>query len=145
MKIVVTTDFSPESKRAFPLARSWAERFGAELTLLHVTKDPQILPGGTPLASPLPAPSEKEELQDSLKHLREIAAELGPNVACEARVASNVPHAIADFLKRHGADLLICATHGRSGLRRLVLGSVTDQILRYAHVPVVCVPPLETR
>ena len=143
MKIVVTTDFSPESRRAFPVAQDWAGRPGAELILLHVAPDPQVLPGGTPLASPLPAPSPQVELADSKVHPAEVQKELGEHVRCEARVASNVPQAVADFVRKEGADFVVLATHGRSGLRRMVLGSVAEQILRRVHVPVVCVPPQE--
>ncbi len=145
MKIVVTTDFSEASQRALPVARQWAERFGAELTLLHVTKDLKVLPGGSPHASPLPAPDEISELKQSERELKELAAETGPNVHYKALVSANVPQAIVDYTDRSGADLLICSTHGRRGLRRLLAGSTTENLVRLSHVPVICVPPgLET-
>ena len=55
----------------------------------------------------------------------------------------NVPHEIVGDAKQLAADLIVMGTHARKGIQRLLLGSVTERMLRTAHLPVLAVPPAE--
>jgi nucleotide-binding universal stress UspA family protein len=50
---------------------------------------------------------------------------------------------ITDFVEAAGIDLIVMSTHGRSGLQRFLVGSVTDRVIRSSHVPVLAIPPEE--
>jgi nucleotide-binding universal stress UspA family protein len=54
---------------------------------------------------------------------------------------ADVPRAIVDFAHAAKAEFIAMATHGRSGLRRWLLGSIAEQVVRHSHVPVVLYPP----
>ena len=58
----------------------------------------------------------------------------------EAEAAPNVAEVVCDYADEHGYDLIALSSHGRSGFRRLILGSVAEAILRHAHVPVLVFP-----
>ncbi len=62
------------------------------------------------------------------------------DVACEVIAGSNIAESVANYAAEHEVDLIMLSTHGRSGFRRLVLGSVAESILHFAHVPVLCFP-----
>ncbi|HET9942763.1 MAG TPA: universal stress protein [Terriglobia bacterium] len=50
---------------------------------------------------------------------------------------------MANFVEENGIDLIVMSTHGRSGLPRFFIGSVTDRVIRFSHVPVLAIPPEE--
>ncbi|MBC8404794.1 MAG: universal stress protein [Planctomycetes bacterium] len=56
---------------------------------------------------------------------------------------SNIGETVAEYANENDVDLITMSTHGRTGFRRLVLGSVAESILHYAHVPVLCFPQPE--
>jgi nucleotide-binding universal stress UspA family protein len=140
--ILLTTDLSDESRRAFAPASEMAQTHGARLTLLHVVHDVRIAPHGAPLAPPVSDPDVHGLMQDAkgaLNKQRELlSAEL--NVDCEVIAGSNIANAVAEYAAEHEVDLIMLSTHGRTGFRRLVLGSVAESILHCAHVPVLCFP-----
>lgn len=139
--IVLTTDLSPESQLAFAPARQLAERLGLPITLLAVLEDLPFEPAAAGLMAAYPDRSRLH--RDWEQRLGELAHELGDRAQVRTVVldAMDVPRAIVDFAHREGADLLAMATHGRSGLKRLLLGSVTEAVLRHTHVPVIVYPP----
>ncbi|MAW60854.1 MAG: universal stress protein UspA [Planctomycetes bacterium] len=140
--ILLTTDLSDESLRAFAPAADLARESGAKLTLLHVVQDVQVAPHGAPLAPPVSAP-DVGNLVDAARHrLDEQKALLGSglNVECAVTASPDIAERVASYAKEHGCDLIALSTHGRSGFRRFVLGSVAEAILRHAHVPVMCFP-----
>ncbi|MGB0685369.1 MAG: universal stress protein, partial [Planctomycetota bacterium] len=61
-------------------------------------------------------------------------------VECATTLSTEFGRAVADYAADHGCDLIIMSTHGRTGFRRLVLGSVAEAVLRHSPVPVLCVP-----
>jgi nucleotide-binding universal stress UspA family protein len=68
----------------------------------------------------------------------------GMNVRAEVRESPSAVHyAIADFIAEQGIDMVVMASHGRSGLTRTILGSVAEQVLRRSTKPVVIVPARE--
>lgn len=139
--IVLTTDLSNESKRAFAPVRSLAKKLGLQVTLIAVLEDlPFATTGGGLMAT---YPDRSQVKKDWQKSLAALADEFGRDICKEAVVldAVDVPRAIVDHAAAVKADYLAMATHGRTGLRRLLLGSVAEMVLRHAHVPVVLYPP----
>lgn len=144
-KILLTTDLSAESMRAFRPAAELARQYGAKLVLLHVVEDLPVTPHGAPLAPPMHTPGLPEEMEAARKRLEEESRLIEDGIAVEQDVisASNVSQAIADYAKEHDVDLVAMSTHGRSGFRRMVMGSVAEALLRHVHVPVLCFPRQE--
>jgi len=140
--ILLTTDLSDESLRAFAPAADLARESGAKLTLLHIVQDVQVAPHGAPLAPPVSAPDVGNLVDAARQRLNDQKALLGSgvDVDCEVSASPDIAERVASFAQEHGCDLIALSTHGRSGFRRFVLGSVAEAILRHAHVPVLCFP-----
>ncbi|MBL8751375.1 MAG: universal stress protein [Planctomycetes bacterium] len=139
--IVLTTDLSDESKRAFAPVRLLAQKLGLSVTLLAVVEEVPFEPSGGGLMAVYP--DRRQVKQDWENALSAAKKEFG-DASCKSAVvldAMDVPRAIVEFAQREKADYIAMATHGRSGLRRLLLGSVAEQVLRHSHVPVVLYPP----
>lgn len=135
-RIAVGVDFSRQCEQALTHARRLARRFGAELLLVHVSPN-----GRTGLAAELARRHRESHLEvsEARRELRRLASEnRNADIPARAEVVSGDPEtglaAAADEL---GADLLIVGTHGRTGLRRFLLGSVAERTVRLAHAPVL--------
>ncbi|HVM42369.1 MAG TPA: universal stress protein [Gemmatimonadales bacterium] len=131
--ILVTTDFSANSAVAFKPAIEIARKFGARIVLVHAMEgasDPQV--AATNLAAL--AAMTREQLQEC------GAREIGKAVPWSAEVVFGPPYlAVTDAAAQHHADLIVVATHGRTGLLHLLLGSVAERIARTAACPVLTV------
>ena len=138
-KILAPFDFSEHSRTALAAARDLAADYGASLELLHVV-EPIMEPH--PYV-PLHYRSEAFALPELMARVRE---DLGP-IAAEI-VGDAVPHTIevrdgnpawqiVEHAEEAGVDLIVIATHGRTGLARFFLGSVTERVVRGAKCPVL--------
>jgi len=144
--IVLTTDFSEESRRAYAPALSLAKKLGANICLLHVVPEMPVIPHGSPLAPPITEPDLGSELEHARHQLDELRAELsgqGVEVGSELRTGSDVVASIVGYAQEVDAGLIALSMHGRTGLRHLILGSIAEQVLRHAKTPVICYPPAE--
>lgn len=142
-RILLTTDLSEDALRAFGRVADLARDEEASLTLLHVVHDVIIPPpAGVPVATPLHAPEVERKRSEATERLRELADRHFPGLEVDAVavVATSAAEAITDYAREHGYDLIAMSTHGRSGFRRLVLGSVAEAVLRHADVPVLLFP-----
>jgi nucleotide-binding universal stress UspA family protein len=141
-KILLTTDLSEEALRTFLPMANFAKSQDAEVTLLHVIEDVPIVPHGAPLAPPMHAPSIPAQVEDAEARIKEQAAELPDelHVVTHVMPAPSVAEAVADYANENEFDLIAISSHGRSGFRRLILGSVAEAILRHSHVPVLVFP-----
>jgi nucleotide-binding universal stress UspA family protein len=139
--IVLTTDLSDEAKRAFGPVRALAKKLGLEVVLLSVLEDLPFEPSAGGLMAVYPDRTQMK--LDWEKGLEAAAEGFGRDVCRRVAVleAADVPRAIVEFAHQQKADYIAMATHGRSGLRRLLLGSVAEQVVRHAHVPVLLYPP----
>ena len=135
-RILVPLDFSPPSQQALMFASQWATHFGADVFLLHVIEPAPVAGNfGT-----LPPATDRREDTDQAKAAME---ELG-NAEFDARIpvtamVRNGPafDQIAAVAHEVQADLIIMATHGRTGLKRVLLGSTTERVARHAPCPVL--------
>ena len=131
--ILHPTDFSDHSLCAFRVACALARDYNALLIVLHVDYLPAALYGDV-IATPRPADYETR-LREQLYGLR---AEPGTRV--DHRL--NEGHPVTEILgvaEEVNADMIVMGTHGRTGLGRLLLGSVAEQVMRKARCPVLTV------
>jgi nucleotide-binding universal stress UspA family protein len=141
-KILLPTDLSTEGERAFQAVSELARGTGATVVLLHVVENVGAPPVGQTFPAPSLLPGTKQELEKARAGLAERRAKFpaGVEVVTEALVAPSVPHAIVDFAGKNGCDVVALSTHGRSGFRRLIVGSVAEAVLRSSRVPVLVFP-----
>jgi nucleotide-binding universal stress UspA family protein len=141
-RILCPIDFSDVSRRALDHAVAIARWYKAGITAVHVDSSIEIagFPApmlGVPATWPI---TDRAELAASLQHF--VEAESAPGVPIEMLVREG--RAVDGILAQAGemkADLIVIGTHGVSGFERLVLGSVTEKVLRKAACPVLTVPP----
>lgn len=142
-RILVATDFSQCSRRALEYGCALAERFNAELHLIHVAADfdaAMVVPG---LGFPPPEVFRREVLdraRAALAELPDAAWCAGKIVARDVRYGSPYPE-IVRYAKEQDVDLIVLGTHGRSGLTHVLLGSIAEKIVRTAPCPVLTVRP----
>jgi nucleotide-binding universal stress UspA family protein len=145
-RILVTTDFSEISLEALPVAVEIASHFSAELLLVHVLPVDTPTPWDIPpyadfgLAS-LPLPDyETQVRQEVERRLAMVASKHARGVAVRGLVGRGDAAAeIGRMANAEKADLIVLATHGWTGWRHLVFGSVAEKVLREAPCPVLSV------
>ena len=138
-KILVPTDFSDFSRQALEFALSLAEEFRAKLYVMHVWE----LPMTSSLLPPEPYPESvlTEEQKAGAEHLTKVTNELRASgfdaepVFVFGKPYMEIVKAAADL----EVDLIVLASHGRSGISHLLLGSVAEKVVRLAPCPVFTV------
>jgi nucleotide-binding universal stress UspA family protein len=141
-KILVPVDFSAHSKESQVWASELAQRYDASLTLLHVY---QPISYALPEGYVLPSASLLADLEVSLgKALDEAKTQLESTAGLRVDTAliQGVPFAeIVRFAREGAYDLIVLSTHGRTGIRHALLGSVAEKVVRKAPCPVLTVRP----
>lgn len=140
--ILHPTDFSERSEAALPHALWFAEEFGADLHLLHAV----VLHAADPANPELHFPDLDAAYEEIEEWARARMDDAVPEVAhpevhvrqFQERGISAAP-VIADHVEEHDVDLVVLGTHGRRGLRRMLLGSVAEEVLRSVRSPVLTV------
>ena len=141
--ILCPIDFSEVSAHALEQACVLAQRSGARLTVMHVFLS--VMPGTglsavDAVTSQVIEPADLKALQDRVGAAARAAVDAGVKV--DILVIGGAPVArILDRAASSGADLIVMGTHGTSGVQHLILGSVTEKVLRKAPCPVLTVPP----
>lgn len=134
--ILCPIDFSDTSRCAVRRAAAIARTSGAGVTFLHVVVSRP--------AMDVPAPAlESEERTRLLAEMRQFVGGVDPRLRADYRLqeAERAEAAILGAVEDIDPDLLVIGTHGRSGFRRLLLGSVTEKVIRRAPCPMLIVPP----
>jgi len=134
--VLCPTDFSPESQTATQTALDIAGRFGAKLMLLHIIDDPVVY---FPMMESFPVPS-REQLETYAEERLEnwIAAPDRGELQIQHFWSHGHPtDEIVKFAGKSKADLIVMASHGRSGIAHLLLGSVAENVCRFSPCPVL--------
>jgi len=141
-KILVPTDLSPEGERSFPAVAELATAMRATVVLLHVIENVGVAPVGDAFPRPAMIAGTKEEIERVRGLLAERRASFpaGVELTTDVAVVPSVSHGITDYAAKNGCDLIALSTHGRGGFRRLMLGSVAEEVLRASRVPVMVFP-----
>ena len=141
--ILLTTDLSDESQRAFSPVADLAEMIGAGVTLLHVVQVLTPVSQGALMGATTTPPPSTDDRKSAMEALEGLARSLPGNldVKLEVQTAPNVAQSIVEYAEQNDVGLIAMSTHGRTGFRRLVLGSIAEGVLRHSSVPVLCFPP----
>ncbi|MEJ2760340.1 MAG: universal stress protein [Gammaproteobacteria bacterium] len=140
-RILHPTDFSDNSNQALKYACSLATQFGAELHIIHVAQNPALL--SSPANDYLPA-DYYDRLQ---RQVNEQLASLPDEVlsftgSVTRNLCSGVPFVeIIRYAKENAIDMIVMGTHGYSGLKHLIIGSVAENVVRKSPCPVLTVHP----
>ena len=139
-RIVVPTDFSGGSEDAWAPAQRIAEAVGSEIVLVHVfVEPPSYGEASLPVDSAWQViESARKWVEQELEKWAGAAKEKGISVRTFVRTGSPY-QGIVDLATDERADLVVMGTHGRSGMSRILLGSVADRVIRLAPCPVLTV------
>lgn len=133
-QILCPVDFSEHSEFALNYATQLAKESGAVLHLVHVHED--ALPYDTGFGGYIPAPTDMGAVEAELKRVKPSA----PDVSYQHAILVGDPAtALVDYASEHKCDLIVLGTHGRTGLARLLMGSVAEAVVRRADCPVISV------
>ena len=138
-RILVPVDFSEASEVAVQHATEIAKTYGAELDLLHVVEE-VVYPSAYGVEPPyVPSSNVVARVEKALGTM--AREDIGyDNVQVSARIGY-APATILDYVESNDVDLIVLATHGRTGLDRMLLGSVAERVIRQAPTPVFIVKP----
>jgi nucleotide-binding universal stress UspA family protein len=143
--ILVPHDFSASANHATAVARDEAKAHAGKLMLLHVVELPATFGPDTNLVLPdrteTPIGMRQYAVTSAVAHLEDIAERLakdGVEVTTYVRVGSAVD-AINQLAAEQGADVIVMGTHGRTGFRRMIAGSVAEKVVRTSAVPVLTI------
>jgi len=142
-KILWPTDFSKPSYEALRTADNMALHFGAKLYLVHVVSNiPSLVAPRAPIAFDVPS-YQKELDAEAVKKLSKIKKnDLSEKVAAETVVRhGEASLLIVETAEEENIDLIVLATHGLTGWRHLVFGSVAEKVVRNAKCPVLTIRP----
>ncbi len=142
--ILLPTDFSECGNFALSYAASLARTFNASIICLNVIEPIVPTVGYSGMTEPLPIADITEQLEDSAERELPKLAECddceGLNVE-EMVVHGDAAAEIVRVGKERGVDLIVIASHGRTGLGRILFGSTAEAVVRHAHCPVLVVKP----
>jgi nucleotide-binding universal stress UspA family protein len=137
--ILYATDFSPQSNQAYFHAVGLAEHFNASLTIVFVYSPSVTVPVGAEVGMPPTAVAD----QDDREYWRGQLEQIRPvNPAIRIRhvlLTGNPAEEIIRYATENRTDLIVMGTHGRTGLERLLMGSVAEKVLRGALCSVLVV------
>lgn len=141
-RILAPTDFSTHSEGAVQAAFELADRLGAELHLLHILSDVVVPAGPDPMLISSMPPEYYREIESQAKQtLDSLCPDDAPRpsrVVTEVRWGDAVDE-IHAYASEQAIDLIVIATHGRTGLAHVLLGSVAERIVREAPCPVLTI------
>ncbi len=151
--ILVTTDFSDEAEVAYAYAKEQAQLIGkgeSKITLLKVIDI--VIPTSDDLEYGV-ASSERKGILDKIynqasERIKKIAQEQFSDFSIEASVikpSKDVSQGIIEYAETHNVNLIVMSTHGRTGMGRLLLGSVAERVIRQSPCPVMVIPASITK
>ena len=130
-KILFPTDFSTCSDAGLAQATALARDTGAKLLIVHVEEPPAAYGGGEMYYG------ISEPDQTALLNMLHAVKPADPKIQFEHRLLRGDPaERIVEFADEEKCDLIVLGTHGRTGLRRLLMGSVAEAVVRRANCPV---------
>ncbi len=144
-RILVPLDGSALAERALEPAIRLARQFGGEITLLRVVVPEPVLvalPGLSPRPYDVYDAELRHDQEDAEAYLSGLKLQWhDAGVTTHTEVLSGTPaEMIVDVAQERAVDLIVMSTHGRSGVSRLLYGSVAEAVLRGAHLPILLIP-----
>ena len=147
-KILCPTDFSEPSYKALETANELAKHFNAEIILIHILSPVFVYPA-TALAPGLSKVSEISDVDRDEMAYKSLSMTLKEKVSESIKSRSimgkgNPAEEIVRSAREEKADLIVIGTHGFTGWRHLILGSVAEKVVRLASCPVITIPAHRT-
>jgi len=135
--ILFATDFSPAAAHAIPFIKKFGRHFQSNLVALHV-KPPVVNPMTQPATWPVDVEAAKEFDKEHREELLDTFAGINTDVLIEE---GDIQSRLDKAIQEHNTDLVIIGTRGRTGLAKILLGSVAEEIFRTVPCPVLTVGP----
>ena len=136
--ILFPTDYSHTGDKALAMAEALARDSGAKIYIVHVEEPPTAYGGGEMYYGMLEP--DLEQLKDLLAKVKPT----DPQIAYEHHMISGEPaDSIARFADENDIDIIVMGTHGRTGVLRLLMGSVAEAVVRRAKCAVLTVKPAD--
>lgn len=143
-KILVTTDFSDESERAFNLEKFGFDISNIEVTLISVF-DEFILPSNLLVNMPNYQDLMKEARNSAESRLKELFSKFPDKIKINSKLLTSsspdIAHEITNFAKENNFDTIVISSHGRGSLSSLIIGSTTQKVIAKSNCPVLVIPP----
>lgn len=140
--VLAATDFSEASQTGLQRAADIAREGGSTVTLVHVFDPSPLAPIAT-RGEGIPQLSDQKEVEQAihaqLEKVRDRYFTDVDEVGTALVIGTNAAEGIVQCAKKHGADLIVLATHGRTGLSHLLIGSVAEKVVRHAECSVLTV------
>lgn len=148
-RILVPVDYSENSRHSLNFAAKLAASLGASLDVVHVWDRPSYVADGVMVRREGQEHCSLLELieENAQRDMKEFLAtvDLPQGLVIESRLVSGDPVAsLVGEAKQKQHDLIVIGTHGRTGLAHMLLGSVTEKLIRLSPVPVLTLPPVRT-
>lgn len=148
-KILLTHDGSKLASTAIPHAISLAKTYNAELLVLEIVDLTEFIPADVSLDSVAAKKkflnklidSEKKAARQLLKSIKDQLNEAGIEKVTIVIEEGDARDKIIKIAKSHACDVIVMATHGRTGLKRALLGSIADNVMQNASCPVFLIRP----
>lgn len=152
-RVLVPLDGSRFASRALRYAAEVAQRFGAEVILIQVVRRAtsvidgaapiDIGPAGSGIAVQVALEADKRNTARARQYLSgKVRAMRSRHIQSSYRVLrGDIARSIIEFTEKENIDLVVMTTHGKSGLRRAVMGSVADAVIRESRKPVLVIRP----
>lgn len=137
-KILVAIDFSEDSKKTLQYAFDFFQGCGVEMHIVHVIYDP--LPQGSYIPHRSVGEMEKSAVDLAMEDLKKFISRkiLNSGEKIEPVVLSGTPYAeLIGHAKQHGIELIVIGSQGMSRLEKMLLGNVTDKVVRKSPIPVM--------
>jgi nucleotide-binding universal stress UspA family protein len=141
-RLLVPTDFSDCAERSLLYAVELAKELNARLTLLHVYRVPTypVPDGGAAYLQPDSLALFLARIDDALARLKAIVVTDNDDIPVELRAEEGVPaEEIVRIAEDGNYDAIVIGTHGRGGLRHMIMGSVAERVVRAAPCPVITI------
>ena len=138
-KILFPAELASISDRIVPYVRYRAEKFGAEVHVVHVLPDP-VQFASVFYVEPQLLRAQESLVNEAAEHLERFLIENDLKAKMAVMIGDTV-EAILDYIARHHIDQIIMGTHGRKGLERIIIGSVARRLVRRSPIPVLTVNP----
>ena len=142
-KLLIPTDFSDLSLTALDYVRSFITFQNTTIYLMHVVEDAPVMafPAVQLDAETILRAAEQEALSDLNRIVKEKAIQSGQLIPLIRR--GNPYKVITGFAQANQVDLIVIATHGRTGVAHAIMGSVAEKVVRHSTTPVLTVKPVE--
>jgi nucleotide-binding universal stress UspA family protein len=143
-KILVCLDGSELAEQILPYAVEQAKKFKSKVILIQaIAKPSSVISGTGPVTGPALQDQIKAEEDKATKYLSRMATKLQcEEIAAEYIAVEGAPgHEIVEYARENEVDLIAIATHGHSGIKRAILGSIADYVIRESHLPMLVIKP----